>query len=207
MLTRASLGDTLVTWRLSELAEQQAHHEQAVRTLPLLAQRLEHKANVRVTSVCSLEGVIVDTNRVLVRVGDYLLERTAHQAAVLAKEKAGVCTMLSQLLSKGADPNENATTNKTYQTTKDKKSSKTASQQKKKKRKQSSSEEEESSSEDYSDEEEEEEEVVPKKTNKPAVPKNLTSIPEADEIEIEKPFTIEEELTEADIKKAQMKLQ
>lgn len=50
--------------------------------------------------VCSFEGKIVDTNRVLVKCGDFVLERTCYDAVRLLGEKSAVAEMILKELKK-----------------------------------------------------------------------------------------------------------
>lgn len=82
-----SLSEVLIEWRKEELERLITETKEAITVIPLIAQRLNHPGTIPFNSVCSFSGKIVDTNRILVKSGDYLLERTAYSATQMLQQK------------------------------------------------------------------------------------------------------------------------
>ena len=87
MALTESISDVYFEWRKKELQESIEAAEKTKSILAFLPQRLEHKGLIPLNSVCSFEGKVVDTNRVIVKCGDFAVEKTCHGAIELLNRK------------------------------------------------------------------------------------------------------------------------
>lgn len=81
------IDDYYTLTRIEELESKINSCTDAINLLSVLPQKLSHKAQIPLNSVCSFPGKIKNTNRITVKCGDFLLERSAHDAIRLTKRK------------------------------------------------------------------------------------------------------------------------
>lgn len=73
--------------RIEELESKIISCKEAINLLTVLPQKLSHKAQIPLNSVCSFPGKIINTNKITVKCGDFLVERSASDAIKLTKKK------------------------------------------------------------------------------------------------------------------------
>ena len=73
--------------RKSDLEKKIQGCKDSINLLSVLPQKLSHKANIPINSVCFFPGKVVKTNQIFVKCDDILIERSAYDAGHLLKKK------------------------------------------------------------------------------------------------------------------------
>lgn len=92
------MADNILRWRIDDLKKERSSLNDVKAVVGVMNQKLSHRGMLPINSLCSVEGTIIDTNTVLIKLGDFVVSRSTTDAQRLIDEKIEVIdTILAQL--------------------------------------------------------------------------------------------------------------
>ena len=99
------MTDAFIRWRVNDLKRDRQSLIVVQKLVDIMHVKLSHKAMLPINSLCSVEGTIVDTSTVMVRLGDFVVSRSTSDASRLIDAKVAVIDTLLGQLEKKSDTN------------------------------------------------------------------------------------------------------